>query len=86
MLIGLVLIALALNFLITPRAPPGPSCEPFCVDPAAEVACGGGVVFVGVLLVMSTIGRWRKVRRTMTDKPAEDAKSTVTQEPRQKNV
>ena len=64
MILGLVLIALAINFLLTPRAAPGPECEPFCIDPAAAAACGGGVVFVGIILVVSTIGRWRKVRRT----------------------
>ncbi len=63
MILGLALVAVAVNFLVAPRPPPGGACEPFCLDASAAAACGGFVILVGLVLVLSTVGRWRKVRR-----------------------
>jgi len=60
LLIGLALIALAVNFLL---APPNPAANPlFSVDPLASAGCGGIVILVGGTLTLSTLGRWRKMR------------------------
>ncbi len=67
MIVGLLGIALAVSFLLTPRPPP--TIPLFAVDPIAAAACGGGVILVGAILILSTVGRWRKVRRAR----AEDA-------------
>jgi len=60
LLIGLALIALAVNFLLTPS---NTATNPwFAVDPLASAACGGIVILVGGTLAVSTLGRWRKMR------------------------
>lgn len=61
LILGVLLIALAVNFLLAPRVP-GPN-PIFVLDPTAAGLCGGAVIVVGAILVLSTIGRWRKVRR-----------------------
>jgi len=60
MLLGLLLIAFAGNFLLTPRGPGGNPL--FALDPISASLCGGAVVVVGGILVLSTYGRWRKSR------------------------
>jgi hypothetical protein len=60
MVVGLLLIALAVNFLLTVR---GTSDPVFRIDPVGAAACGLAVIFVGGLLLLSTYGRFRKVRR-----------------------
>lgn len=60
MLLGIAFIAGALNFLLAPRA--APADPNFPLDPAAAWACGGGLIVVGALLLLSTYGRWKKVR------------------------
>lgn len=60
MIVGVALIALAVNFILALRS--GPSDPIFPLDPAAAWGCGGAVIVVGVLLIGSTYGRWRKVR------------------------
>ncbi|MBI4415539.1 MAG: hypothetical protein HY557_00975 [Euryarchaeota archaeon] len=60
MLVGILLIAFAVNFLL--RAPAGSGDPYFPLDPAAAAVCGGGVVAIGGILILSTYGRWRKVR------------------------
>jgi len=67
MILGVLLIALAVNFLVSPRSP---SAYPsFVVDPVGAFVCGGIVILIGGILMMSTYGRWRKARaaRTPTD-------------------
>ena len=60
MILGLLLVALAVSFLL---APPPPSPNPlFTVDPLASAACGLLLVVVGAILIVSTYGRWRKAR------------------------
>jgi len=60
LIIGLLLIVLAVNFLLSP---PNPAANPvFAVDPLAAGACGVIVILVGGVLLFSTLGRWRKVR------------------------
>ena len=59
MVLGLVLIGLAVNFLISPPSVRDPL---FRLEPFAAVACGGGVILVGGLLILSTYGRWRKLQ------------------------
>lgn len=61
MILGLLLIALAVNFLVIGG---GSSRNPlFPVEPLAAAFCGGAVIVVGAILILSTLGRWRKVRR-----------------------
>lgn len=61
LIVGILLILVAVNFLITP---PNPAASPlFALDPVAADACGGMVILVGAILLFSTLGRWRKVRR-----------------------
>ena len=61
LIVGVLLVVVAVNFLLAPRAP---AANPwFVLDPLAADACGGIVILVGGLLVLSTLGRWRKVRR-----------------------
>ena len=60
MALGLVLIVMAVNFLLF--APASPPDEFFVLDPTASFACGGSVLLIGGLLILSTYGRWRKVR------------------------
>jgi len=61
MLLGVLLIGLAVNFLIVGR---GPTTNPyFVLDPVGAAFCGGAVIVVGFILVLSTLGRWRKVRQ-----------------------
>ena len=60
LLVGLALIVLAVNFLLAPSTP---AANPwFAVDPLTAAACGGIVILVGGILILSTLGRWRKVR------------------------
>jgi len=60
LIVGLGLIILAVNFLLTPASV---AANPwFAVDPLAAAACSGMVIVVGFVLVCSTLGRWRKVR------------------------
>lgn len=60
MAVGVLFIATAVNFLLTARVPGVDSL--FRLDPLASALCGGAVALVGGLLVLSTYGRWRKVR------------------------
>jgi hypothetical protein len=60
MLLGLLLIVVALNFLVTSQASVRDPAFP--LDPVASVACGAGVIAVGGVLILSTYGRRRKVR------------------------
>jgi hypothetical protein len=60
MLVGLFLVAVAANFLFGVGASPGDSY--FRLDPASSALCGASVAAIGGLLVLSTYGRWRKVR------------------------
>lgn len=60
MLLGLLIIALAVSFLLSPP-PPNPN-PVFTVDPLASAACGLVLIFVGAVLMVSTYGRWRKAR------------------------
>ena len=65
MLVGVLLLVVAVNFLLTARAP---GMDPtFRLDPVAATLCGSLVIGVGGLLVLSTYGRWRKVRATRRD-------------------
>ncbi len=60
MILGLVLIALAVNFLVIGG---GTSRNPlFPIDPLGAAFCSGAVIVVGGILILSTLGRWRKVR------------------------
>ena len=60
LILGVLLIAFAVNFLLAPRSPSGnPN---FVLDPAAAAVCGGLVILVGGVLILSTVGRWRKAR------------------------
>ena len=60
LIVGILVIVPAVNFLISPRAP---AANPwFAIDPLAAAACSGMVIIVGLVLVLSTLGRWRKVR------------------------
>jgi len=62
MIVGLLLIGLAVNFLL---ASPAAATSPwFVLDPLSSAMCGGIVILVGCILILSTMGRWRKVRRT----------------------
>ena len=60
MILGLLLIALAVNSLLVPSAVP--ANPGFPLNETAARACGGGVILVGGLLILSTLGRWRKIR------------------------
>lgn len=60
MLVGIAFIVGAVNFLVAPRA--GPQDPNFPLDPAAAWACGGALIVVGAILLLSTYGRWKKVR------------------------
>jgi TRAP-type C4-dicarboxylate transport system permease small subunit len=60
LIVGVGLIVLAVNSVLT--APSAASNPWFPVDPLASAACGGLVVIVGAILILSTLGRWRKVR------------------------
>ena len=62
MIIGLLLIGLAVNFLLQP--PVRDPSQYFPLDPTASLVCGGIVIFLGFLLLVSTYGRWRKARIT----------------------
>jgi len=60
MALGLLLIVMAVNFLLTARVP---DLDPtFRLDPIAAGVCGVAVIGVGGLLMFSTYGRWRRVR------------------------
>lgn len=60
--LGFLLIAVAVNFLLTPRtSSPDPL---FPIDPLAAAVCAGVLVLVGAVLVLSTYGRLRKARAT----------------------
>jgi hypothetical protein len=61
MILGMLLIAVAVNFLVVGR---GPTTNPyFVIDLLGAAFCGGAVIVVGLILVLSTLGRWRKVRQ-----------------------
>lgn len=64
MAVGVLLIAVAVNFLSglvsnPPDAGPG---DIWSLDPRASAVCGGGVIVVGAILILSTFGRWRKAQ------------------------
>jgi uncharacterized membrane protein YqjE len=68
MAVGLLLIAMAVSFLLTLRAP---GVDPnFRLDPIAAGVCSLAVIGVGGLLLLSTYGRTRKVRATRESSPA----------------
>ena len=60
MLVGILLLVVGVNFLLTAREGGGDST--FQLEPVGSALCGGLVLVVGGLLVLSTYGRWRKVR------------------------
>ena len=60
MIVGVGIIVLAVSYLVTPR-PPNPN-PLFNVDALTSAACAGIVILVGGILILSTTGRWRKVR------------------------
>jgi hypothetical protein len=67
MILGVILVALAVNFLVSPRSP---SAYPsFVVDPVGAFVCGGIVILIGGLLMLSTYGRWRKARAARPPDP-----------------
>lgn len=70
MVVGLLLIAMAVNFLLTARVP---GIDPnFRLDPVPTGACGLAVIGVGAVLTLSTYGRWRKVRATREGSPSHE--------------
>ena len=60
LILGFVLLAMSVNFLLTPR--PSIVDPTFPLDPVVSTVCGGLLAIVGLLLVLSTYGRWRKAR------------------------
>ena len=60
MLVGVLLLVVGANCLLTAREGTGDSI--FRLEPVGSALCGGLVLVVGGLLVLSTYGRWRKVR------------------------
>ena len=68
--LGGVVIALAANFIVTTSTPPsGPQWPKGYSWDAWRAACAGGLVFVGVVLGISTLGRYRKAKAARADSP-----------------
>jgi len=62
LILGAFVILFAINFLAFTTAGPGPYWpEGFSWD-AWRVVCAGGLIFVGVILGISTYGRYRKTK------------------------
>jgi len=61
MIIGAVVIALAVNFYANPGSP-GPFWPAGYSWDAWKSLCSGGLVLLGIVLFLSTLGRYRKAR------------------------
>ncbi len=70
MILGLLVIGFAANFYLTTSASPGePWPKGYSWD-AWRSVCTGGLVFVGLVLCLSTWGRYRKAKAARAGVPS----------------
>ncbi len=77
MIIGSVVIAISLNFYVNPGSP-GPFWPAGYSWDAWRSVCTAGLVLFGVLLFLSTFGRYRKARAARAEPPATPAAKPPT--------
>jgi len=70
MILGLLVIAFTANFLLFTTGSPGERWPNDFSWYAWRSVCAGGLVFVGVMLCLSTFGRYRKARAARAEPPA----------------
>ena len=71
LILGGLVIALAANFLAATSTPPsGPPWPKGYSWDAWRAACAGGLVFVGVVLGISTLGRYQKAKAARAERGA----------------
>ncbi len=68
MILGIIVIALSVNFLVSSGSP-GPFWPEGYSWDAWRSVCTGGLVLFGVLLFLSTLGRYRKARAARSETP-----------------
>jgi len=59
LIVGALLIVLAVNFLVFTASGPSPWWHPEFSWDVWRAACAGGLIFVGIILGISTLGRAR---------------------------
>jgi hypothetical protein len=67
-ILGGLVIAFALNFILRTSETPDRWPEDLSWD-AWRAACAGGLIFIGVLLGLSTLGRYRKTKEARAAPP-----------------
>lgn len=66
LILGAIVIAIATNFLLRTGEAPAEWPATLSWD-LMRAACAGGLVFVGILLFISTAGRYRKAKHARQD-------------------
>ncbi|HEY4705259.1 MAG TPA: hypothetical protein VII27_05955 [Thermoplasmata archaeon] len=70
MILGVVVIAFAANFFFVTSGSPGDVWPAGYSWDAWRSACTGGLVFVGLVLCLSTFGRYRKAKAARSETQA----------------